>query len=115
MLSVLREKREWLAKSRYVVILFVCCLAPTTVDIIKLYSFSLLDHKLTLGFSLLSTSQILCLLDVMGLRQYRDHFKVEQVNGEILSECDDDMLTHDLHITSKLHRKRLIKLISGGL
>ena len=57
--------------------------------------------------------QVLCILDAMGLQQYRDHFKVEQISGEILSECDEDMLAHDLRISSKLHRMRLLKVISG--
>ena len=57
--------------------------------------------------------QVLLLLDAMGLSQYKEHFKNEKVNGEILSECDDGMLSNDLCISSKLHRKRLLKVITG--
>ena len=56
---------------------------------------------------------MLNLLDSMSLDKYRDNFKREQVNGEILSECDEDVLTNDLGISSKLHRIKLMKVISG--
>jgi len=56
---------------------------------------------------------VLELLDAMGLKQYQDQFKTEQITGEILLECDDDMLASDLGVSSKLHRKRLMKVISG--
>lgn len=57
--------------------------------------------------------QVLGLLDCMGLRMYQEKFVSEQVNGEILSECDEEVLQNDLGVTSKLHRMRLIKVISG--
>ena len=44
---------------------------------------------------------------------YQDKFVTEQVNGEILSECDEEVLKTDLGVTSKLHRMRLLKVISG--
>ena len=47
------------------------------------------------------------------MKQYQDNFKEEKISGEFLAECDDDMLTNDLRVTSKLHRKRLLKVISG--
>ena len=37
----------------------------------------------------------------------------EQVDGEILAECDEAMLGKDLHITSAIHRTRLMKVITG--
>ena len=49
----------------------------------------------------------------MGMKQYQDKFKHEQVDGEILAECDEAVLTNDLGVTSKLHRMRLLKIISG--
>jgi hypothetical protein len=58
---------------------------------------------------------VLNLLDSMSLDKYQDNFKREQVNGEILSECDEDVLTNDLGISSKLHRIKLMKVISGTL
>ncbi len=49
----------------------------------------------------------------MGMKQYQDKFKQEQVDGEILAECDETVLTNDLGVTSRLHRMRLLKIISG--
>ena len=49
----------------------------------------------------------------MGFKSYQESFKREQINGEILSECDEEVLTNDLGVTSKLHRMRMMKLISG--
>lgn len=57
--------------------------------------------------------QVLSLLSVMGLKAYQERFEQEQVNGEILSECDEEVLKNDLGINSKLHRMRLLKVISG--
>ena len=51
----------------------------------------------------------------MSLEKYQENFKREQVNGEILSECDEEVLTNDLGISSKLHRIKLMKVISGML
>ena len=56
---------------------------------------------------------MLNLLDSMSLEKYQENFKREQVNGEILSECDEEVLTNDLGISSKLHRIKLMKVISG--
>lgn len=61
----------------------------------------------------LTLMQVLDLLDLMSLKSYQDTFKREQVNGEILSECDEEVLTNDLGVGSKLHRMRLMKVISG--
>ena len=36
--------------------------------------------------------QILKMLGSMGLNQYQTVFSSQQVNGDLLSECDDDML-----------------------
>jgi len=53
------------------------------------------------------------LLDAMELSQYKDTFAKEQVSGEILLECDDQILEEDLKVPSRLHRIRLLKIISG--
>ena len=57
--------------------------------------------------------QVLDLLDFMGFKSYQENFKREHVNGEILSECDEEVLTNDLGVSSKLHRMRIMKVISG--
>ena len=49
----------------------------------------------------------------MNLGQYKEHFMAEQVDGEILAECDDVMLEKDLHVSSAMHRTRLMKVITG--
>lgn len=39
----------------------------------------------------------------MGLTQYKEAVIREHINGDVLSDCDEEMLQHDLGITSKLH------------
>lgn len=53
------------------------------------------------------------MLDAMGLGQHRDTFLGEQINGEILMECGEEILEKELRISSRLHRVRIMKLISG--
>ncbi len=38
---------------------------------------------------------------------------ISQVTGEILLECDEDILENDLHVSSRIHRIRVTKIISG--
>lgn len=61
----------------------------------------------------LAILQVLCLLDTMKLSQYRELFLEESIDGEILAECDESLLEQELHITNKLHRSRLMKVITG--
>lgn len=56
--------------------------------------------------------QILTVLEAMNLAQYKDKFREEQVDGEILADCDEAMLEQDL-LLSAIHRNRLMKLITG--
>ena len=49
----------------------------------------------------------------MDLKQYTLTFKSEHINGDILIECDDDVLRVELGVSSKLHRLRLLKVIKG--
>lgn len=49
----------------------------------------------------------------MNLEQYIDTFRLQHINGDILSDCDDDILTNELQINSRLHRLRLMRIISG--
>jgi len=49
----------------------------------------------------------------MGMEQYRETFIKQQINGDILTDCDDDILKNELKITSRLHRIRLLRIISG--
>jgi hypothetical protein len=49
----------------------------------------------------------------MNLDQYHEQFMREQVDGEILAECNEVMLETDLNIQSGIHRTRLLKVITG--
>lgn len=49
----------------------------------------------------------------MGMEQYHETFIKQQINGDILTDCDDDILKNELKITSRLHRIRLLRIISG--
>ena len=53
------------------------------------------------------------LLDAMELSQYKDAFMKESVSGELLLECDSDLLRVELGVATRLHRMRLMKVIEG--
>ena len=57
--------------------------------------------------------QVIQLLEAMGLKHHQETFLNEHISGEILLECDEHVLEKELKITSKLHRVRLMKLITG--
>ena len=57
--------------------------------------------------------QILQVLDSMGLHQYKDAFSRESVDGAVLLELDEEVLTCELGVKSKIHCVKLMKLISG--
>ena len=54
--------------------------------------------------------QILDILDAMELSQYKEAFAQENINGEIFSLIDDDILSTELGVASKVHRIQLLKL-----
>ena len=60
------------------------------------------------------TLKVCDLIEVMGLGQYTQTFMAERISGEILLECDDQVLEDELGIKSKIHRIRLAKVISGS-
>ena len=60
-----------------------------------------------------SPCQVCELLGAMDLSQYKEAFTRESVTGELLADCDNDILQSDLSVTSRLHRLRLMKVISG--
>ena len=53
------------------------------------------------------------LLDAMGLPQYQTVFAEQCVSGDILVELGDEDLQNDLGITSRIHRIRLRRVITG--
>ena len=60
----------------------------------------------------LSCTRVLHLLESMHLECYREAFQHEQIDGEVLSSLDDEMLV-ELGVKSSLHRLRLKKVIKG--
>ncbi|XP_064395077.1 uncharacterized protein LOC135342288 isoform X3 [Halichondria panicea] len=61
----------------------------------------------------MDNSQVLKLLEVMNLQQYVDTFRQQHINGDILSDCDEDILQNELEVKSRLHRLRLQRVITG--
>ena len=61
-----------------------------------------------------TSPQIQQLLGAMQLPQYKVAFQQEQIDGEVLIELDEQILESDLQISSRIHRIRLMKLISGN-
>ncbi len=53
------------------------------------------------------------ILDNLGLAQYKGVFAREQMSGDLLKQCTDDMLEDDLQVVSKLHRLKLNRVING--
>ena len=49
----------------------------------------------------------------MNLSRYLQIFINEQIDGEILSQCDENVLEHELGISNTIHRARLMKIITG--
>lgn len=57
--------------------------------------------------------QVILLLHNMGLNQYQETFQLEGIAGDILVELDEEVLQTELGVTSRIHRIKLLKLISG--
>lgn len=56
---------------------------------------------------------MLDLLEKMNLSQYSEVFINEQIDGEVLAQCDENILQHELNICATIHRVRLMKVITG--
>ena len=54
------------------------------------------------------------LLDAMKLGEYKPKFESEQINGDIMLELDDSILEQELGVKTRIHRIRLMKIISGS-
>lgn len=57
--------------------------------------------------------QIQSLLQTLNLTQYLKIFCDEGIDGWLLSECDEQILEHELGISSAIHRAKLMKIIAG--
>lgn len=53
------------------------------------------------------------LLENMNLSQYKQCFLSEAIDGEILAECDEQILLHELNISSEMHRIQIMNIITG--
>ena len=51
----------------------------------------------------------------MNLCQYQETFVREEINGAILTQCTTEDLQMGLGVGSKIHRMRLLQLITGKL
>lgn len=68
----------------------------------------------TITLHLVSLSpQVLRLLEAMGMKEHQQKFAEHHINGDLLSECDEEILREELHVTKRLDRMRLLKVISG--
>ena len=57
--------------------------------------------------------QIQGLLQTLNLTHYLKTFHDEGIDGRLLSECDEQILEHELGIFSVIHRAKLMKIIAG--
>lgn len=53
------------------------------------------------------------MLEQLDLSQYKESFEREHICGDVLVECTEDVLQQELGVLSKIHRIRLMKIISG--
>ena len=49
----------------------------------------------------------------MNLTEHSKRFFDEEVDGRLLSKCDEQILQHELDISSAIHRAKLMKIITG--
>ena len=61
----------------------------------------------------LKVDEVLELLKAMQLEEYKESFKREKIDGEVLSSLTEADLLHELNIQKRLHRVRLVKVIEG--
>ena len=57
--------------------------------------------------------QISTLLGMMEMEQYIPKFKEEQIDGPLLFELNDEILEEELGVSKKVHRLRLMMIITG--
>ena len=58
--------------------------------------------------------QIQGLLQTLNLTPHLKTFCDEGIDGQLLSECDEQILQHELGISKAIHRAKLMKIISGS-
>ena len=50
---------------------------------------------------------------MMGLARYAHTFKEERINGHLLFDLDEGILEDELGMSKKIHRIRLMMIITG--
>ena len=68
-----------------------------------------------MSFNVFIMIQVQSMLVRNGLEQYLGVFKQERIDGGILSLLGDDDLRLELGMDSRLHRLRLMRIISGDV
>ncbi len=53
------------------------------------------------------------MLQRAGLGLYADMVEAENVSGDILAECNEEVLEKDMGVKSRLHRLKLLRIIEG--
>ena len=53
------------------------------------------------------------MLAKLNMSQYMKQFTSEQIDGDLFSECSDQILESELGISSRLHRLKLLRIIEG--
>ena len=78
---------------------------------LKLNKFDLLFEKIPKDPEVWSQGDVLQWLDLIGMEQYSDNFTEMKVDGLIILELIESELLEELKITTKLHRKKILKAI----
>lgn len=56
---------------------------------------------------------MLSVLDKIKLSQYKENFEREGINGCLFLDLDEDILENELDVKSKIHRIRILRLVTG--
>ena len=59
------------------------------------------------------SSQVQQALDKLNLSAYKRAFARNQISGELLMLCSEEVLEKELGVTSKLHRMKIMALVQG--
>ncbi|XP_065195464.1 uncharacterized protein LOC135826785 [Sycon ciliatum] len=66
-----------------------------------------------LTWATLDQAHIQQLLASLNMNQYKEKFSSQQVDGGLLLELDEESLENDLGMKSALHRKKIVRTITG--
>ena len=53
------------------------------------------------------------MLKLAGLEKYKDVFSTAGLSGDILSQCNEEVLEKELGISSKINRTKILHIITG--